>query len=116
MARRFTAVPEVPDELLDWQTVMFSALKENVELLTGTRGESDLASLAIVRGDVIVNQLGVQTMHSINLSNNLTPTAFNECAPLDSFVDLRADVQTLANDLLTTRIAFDVLIRNLTGA
>jgi len=115
MARRHVAVPEIPEELLDWQAILFSAIKENVELLTGTRGESDLASLAIVRGDITVQKIGNQQMTTINTSNNLTPTAFNECAPLDAFVDLRTDVQTLAADLAETRRALDALVQNLTG-
>ena len=115
MVKRHVATPEVPDTLLDWQAVLFSAMKENIELLTGTRGEADLASMAIVRGDITVEQVGDQEMGTINTSHNLTPTAFNECAPLDAFTDLRDDVQLLANDLYYTRQALDLLIRNVTG-
>ena len=113
--RRHVATPEVPNTLLDWQAILFSAIKENVELLTGTRGESDLASMAVVRGDFTVQQVGAQVMGSINTSHNLTPTSLAEAAPLDSFTDLRGDVQLLANDLYYTRQALDLLIRNLTG-
>jgi len=116
MVRRHVATPEVPVMLLDWQGVLFSAIKENVELLTGTRGEGDLASMAIVRGDISVRQVGAQSMNSINTSHNLTPVAFSNCAPLDSFLDLRNDVQALANDVYNTRRALDLLIRNITGA
>ena len=68
MAGRFVATPEIPTAvgaLLDWQAVLFSAIKENIELLTGTRGEADLASRAIVRGDINVKQVGTQVMHTI---------------------------------------------------
>jgi hypothetical protein len=116
MVRRHVATPEVPDALLDWQAILFSAIKENIELLIGTRGESDLASMAIVRGDLTVEQVGNQLMGSINTSHNTTPTVISEAAPLDAFTDLRNDVQQLANDLYATRQALDLLIRNLTGA
>ena len=116
MTRRHVATPEIPSDQLTAESILLSALKENMELLTGTRGESDLASMAIVRGDLTVNQIGEQDMASINLSHNLTPTAFAECAPLDAFIDLRNDVQQLANDLYTTRTALDLLIKNMTGS
>ena len=42
---RFTAIPAVPQGgITDWQSVLISSVKENVELLTGLRGESDLIS------------------------------------------------------------------------
>tara|TARA_R110000796_G_scaffold229815_2_gene347288 strand:- start:166 stop:519 length:354 start_codon:yes stop_codon:yes gene_type:complete len=113
--RRHVATPEVPSVELDTQSVLLSAIKENVELLTGTRGESDLASMAIVRGDLNVSQVGLQVMGSVNVSNNVTPDALNKTAPLDAFIDLRNDTQQLANDLFETRAALDLLIRNLTG-
>jgi len=106
---RFVAIPELPvSGLLDFQALLFGAMKENVELLSGTRGEADLSSRAIVRGDIGVEQLGTQNLVQINTSNSALP-------PTAGFVDLRNDVQTLANDLFRTRQAFDLLIANLKG-
>jgi hypothetical protein len=116
MVRRHVATPELPMENLTAEVVLLGALKENIELLTGTRGEGDLASMAIVRGDMTVNQVGTQTMGTINTENNTTPSALNEAAPLDAFIDIRNDVQTLANDLYETRQALDLLIANLKGS
>jgi hypothetical protein len=115
MVRRHVATPEIPDTLLDWQAILFSAIKENVELLTGTRGEADFASMAIVRGDISVNQVGNQLMGSVNTSHNTTPASLATAAPLNAFIDLRNDVQLLANDLFRTRQSLDLLIRNMTG-
>jgi hypothetical protein len=115
MVRRHVATPEVPIVDVAWEGVLLLALKENVDLLTGTRGEADLASMAIVRGDLTVEQVGQQDMIAINTSHNLTPISFAESAPLDSFLDLRNDVQVLANDLFRTRQALDLLIRNIKG-
>jgi hypothetical protein len=116
MSRRHVATPEVPDTLLDWQGVLFSAIKENVELLTGTRGEGDLSSMAICRGDFTVNPMGTQLMNAINTSHNVTPNALNKAAPLDAFLDLRSDVQTLAVDVRETRAVLNLLIQNIKGA
>ena len=45
---RFTSVPAVPQGgFTDYQTVLISTVKENVELLTGLRGEIDAASKAV---------------------------------------------------------------------
>tara|TARA_R110000803_G_scaffold38467_9_gene83257 strand:- start:2486 stop:2839 length:354 start_codon:yes stop_codon:yes gene_type:complete len=117
MVRRHVATPEVPDQLLDWQAILFSAIKENVELLTGTRGESDLASMAITRGDVSANQLGQQDMGNVTQSgDDGYVISGQDVASLDALRNLRADVQVLANDLFRTRQTLDLLIRNLTGA
>jgi len=48
---RFTGIPVVPTSgLSGLQANLFGALKENVELLTGTRGETGLTSRALIRG------------------------------------------------------------------
>lgn len=116
MVRRHVAVPEIPSTELDWEGVLLSVMKENIELLTGTRGESDLASMAIVRGDITLNPIGLQGMIAINTSHNTLPVALNKAAPLDAFLDLRNDTQQLAKDLYETRLALDLLIQNITGA
>ena len=116
MVSRFVAIPELPvSGLLDFQVLLFGAVKENVELLSGTRGEADLSSRAIVRGDIEVKQLGTQNLVQINTSNNTLPTSFPTSAPVAGFIDLRNDVQTLADDLFRTREAFDLLVANLKG-
>ena len=49
MATRYAAIPAVPQTQLTGPAtvILITALKENVELLTGTRGEEDLASKAV---------------------------------------------------------------------
>ena len=61
VANRFTSVPAVPQGgFTDYQTVLIGAVKENIELLTGLRGEADVVSKAITQGQVTVNQMGQQ--------------------------------------------------------
>ena len=116
MARRFVALPEVPEGLLDWQSILLSAMKENQELLTGTRGESDGASRAVVRSDVTVQQLGLQGLHSVTLDGDDGYTiSGQDVASLNAIRNLRDDVQILANDLFSTRQALDLLIKTMKG-
>ena len=117
MAGVFVGIPEVPDVgLADWQGILFSSLKENLELLTGTRGETGNASAALVHGDVTVTALGTQKMHTVTTSgtDGFTISA-QEVASLAAFRNLRNDVQELANDLVRTRNAFDKLLTEMKG-
>jgi hypothetical protein len=116
MARRFVAVPEVPDGILDWEALLLSAQKENIELLCGTRGESDGASIAVVRSDITTENVGQQDLESVTLSGDDGYTiSSQDVASLNALRNLRVDVQTLANDLFETREALDLLIKNLKG-
>ena len=63
---RFTAIPAVPQGgITDWQSVLISSVKENVELLTGLRGESDLISKAITQGQITVNLMPDQDLKQV---------------------------------------------------
>ena len=59
MATRYAAIPAVPQGNLTGAStvVLVTALKENVELLTGTRGEEDLASKAIAIDQIQIASL-----------------------------------------------------------
>ena len=66
MANRFTGIPAVPlDGLTDWQSVLIGSMKENVELLTGLRGEADVISKAVTQGQITLAQLGEQNMSKL---------------------------------------------------
>jgi hydroxymethylpyrimidine/phosphomethylpyrimidine kinase len=113
--RRHVALPEIPTENLSNEAILLSSMKENVELLTGTRGESDLASMAIVRGDMTVSQVGNQLMGTVSADGSGFTISAVEVASLASHRALRDDVQRLANDLARTRAALDLLIQNMRG-
>lgn len=116
MANRFTALPDVPDGVLrDWQSVLFSGMKENLELLTGTRGEQDLASRAIIRGDITVQQVGEQDMVQVSARGEGFNISGSDVAGLEDYGRLINDVQVLANDLYRTREALDRLIADVKG-
>ena len=103
---RFVAVPNLPAGRSDLVGIL-GALKENVELITATRGESDLASRGLVRSDVTAARLGAQDLSAVTNVTDATATI--------AVLTLKSDVQTLANDLARTRLALNTLIFNLGG-
>ena len=113
---RFTAIPAVPQGgITDWQSVLISSVKENVELLTGLRGEADQASKAITQGQVTLELMSDQNMKQISAKGSGFTISGQEVAGLDDYGLLLTDVQTLANDLAYTRAVLNALIKQLRG-
>jgi hypothetical protein len=113
---RFTAIPAVPQGgITDWQSVLISSVKENVELLTGLRGEVDLASKAVTKGQITLELMGDQNMKQISAKGAGFTISGQEVAGLDDYGLLLTDVQTLANDLAYTRAVLNALIQQLRG-
>ena len=113
---RFTAIPAVPQGgITDWQSVLISSVKENVELLTGLRGEVDLASKAVTKGQITLEQMSDQNMKQISAKGSGFTISGQEVAGLDDYGLLLTDVQTLANDLAYTRAVLNALIQQLRG-
>ena len=100
MAARFTGIPAIPTtDMADWESQVFHSIKENVELLCGTRGESDGASKAITNGNISVSSMEQQDMRVVS--------------GIVDLADLVAAVQTLANDLAEQRDTLNTLIEQL---
>ena len=120
IANRFTSVPAVPQGgFTDYQTVLIGAVKENVELLTGLRGEVDTVSKAVTQGQVTVNEMGQQKLQQTSAKGSgsvitISGTAY-ELANLDDFRKLIIDVQTLAGDVAEMRATLNFLLRQLKG-
>lgn len=113
---RFTAIPAVPQGgITDWQSVLISSVKENVELLTGLRGEADLASRAVTKGQITLLEMPSQNMRQVSAKGTGFTISSQEVAGLDDVGLLITDVQTLANDLAYTRNVLNALIRQLKG-
>ena len=71
MPTRFTAIPTVPLAGIEpWQVQLLSAMKENIELLTGTRGEADFASAALTRAALTVSPPAEQVMTQVSAQGN----------------------------------------------
>ena len=123
MANRFTGIPAVPlDGLTDWQSVLIGSMKENVELLTGLRGEADVISKAVTQGQVTLAQLGEQNMRQVTaqgtgfeVTSQGTLNPGTNVPNLEDVIKLVNDVQVLANDLAQTRAVINVLLKQLQG-
>lgn len=113
---RFTAIPSVPTgNVTEWQGQIFRALKEDVELLAGIRGEADLASKAVTRGQLRVNQTAQPTFSRVSATGKGYTISGQNVADLDDFGKLINDVQLLANDVATLRNVVNLLIAQLKG-
>lgn len=111
---RFSAVPALPQSNVTSNEVMIlGALKENVELLTGTRGEPDNASRALIRGQVVVGVAPEQTMSRVSATGSGFTINGTQLAGLDDFAKLISDVQKLANDVANIRATLNALIQQL---
>jgi hypothetical protein len=110
---RFSGVPAVPIELVEPQVArILSALKENVELLTNQRGETDGASVALTAGSVTVAPV---TATFQGLSAQAVGTEVNNVAVplLSDYVKLLQDFQRLSYDVAVLRTAVNNLIAQL---
>ena len=120
VANRFTGVPAVPQGgFTDYQTVLIGAVKENVELLTGLRGEVDTVSKAVTQGQVTVNEMGQQKMQQVTAKGDgstitISGTAY-DLANLSDVRKLIVDVQTLAGDVAEMRATLNFLIKQMKG-
>jgi len=113
---RFTGIPELPQKNVPaWQAGILGAMKEDVELLIGQRGETDSNSKAVTQGAVTLPELSTQNMQQVSAKGNGFSHSGDDIASLDDYVKLITDVQTLANDLKYTRDTLNALIRQIKG-
>jgi|GEM_PF-1674595 len=113
---RYTAVPAVPlVGVEEWQSQILNALKENVELLTGTRGEPDLASAAVNIARLAVSVPPVQTMQRVSANGSGVTISGANVPILEDYNQLLTDVQKLANDVANLRATVEILITQLRG-
>ena len=116
ISNRFTSVPAVPQGgATDYQTRLIQTVKENVELLTGLRGEIDAASKAITQGQITTNPLNAQKLVQVTAKGTGFAISGQNVASLDDFQKLVLDVQTLATDVAETRAALNLLIQQMKG-
>ncbi len=112
----FSAIPSVPNQnISEWQSAILSALKENVELLTGQRGAAGLSNKALISSQVRVNQISAPVFSRVTATGQGYTISGQNVASLDDFGKLINDVQLLANDVATLRLAFNTLVAQLKG-
>ena len=113
---RYAAIPDIPaGGLTNWQAQTLSAVKENVVLLTGTRGEKDGASRAVLKAQVTVANPALQTMQRVTATGSGFTISGVRVPSLDDYSRLIVDVQQLANDVASLRNTVNTLISQLKG-
>jgi len=116
LQNRYTAVPAVPLVGVDeWLVRTLNALKENVELLTGSRGEPDRASAALTRSTVRTATPPTQTMQRVSARGSGVSISGTNVPVLEDYVALTNDVQKLANDVANLRATVELLLTELKG-
>lgn len=96
-----------------WQYSMLQAMKENVDLLTGARGESDAASQAILKSSVTVQPVNVATL-SISAQGFSVPTGTGASVPtIDDYNQLLTDARRLADAVSSLQETLNLLITQL---
>jgi len=113
---RFTAIPNIPQQgLTDWQFVTLNAMKENLELLTGARGNSAVSATAITRGSVTVQDAPAQSMQRVTAEGVGFTISGVTVPSLDDYVKLITNVQQIANDVAALRNTVNALLNQLKG-
>lgn len=111
---RFTGVPVVPNTGVDlWQASVLSALKENVELLIGARGEEDGASRALLAGQLTVRRPDASSIEAISARGNGVSVSGATVPTLQDYQNLVRDVQSVINDVVRLRSTVDTLVQQL---
>jgi hypothetical protein len=113
---RFAAIPAIPQAgLTNWQGSVLSALKENVELLTGARRGGGTSGQAVYRGQVSVSSPASQKMTRTSAQGTGYTISDVTVPSLDDYTKLLSDVQTLADDVAALRATVNTLITQLKG-
>lgn len=117
MAKRslpFSVIPQVPFEgVTPMQHQLLTSLRENVELLTGTRGDAGTANRAVTSGQVRVNPAPRLTTPQVSATGSGVSISDATVPTLDDYANLIADVQGVMNDVAALRETVNALIQQL---
>lgn len=113
---RFVGIPNVPTEGMNVpQLSVLNALKQNVELLAGIRGESDSDSAAVLKGSINTSKMAAQSITKVTaIGAGFTIDGVN-LASAEDFGKLVSDVQLVINDMTNLRDFVTKFINNLKG-
>lgn len=113
---KFTGIREVPLDGINFALYeSLTSLKQNVELLTGQRGESDNASRALTGAFITVSPLTSPRFSALT-AEGAGFTLQNARVPsYDDYIKLLTDVQNLASDMADLRATVNGLIAQLKG-
>lgn len=111
----FSAIPPVPQaDNPEWLYRFNSAMKQNMELLTGQRGSSSFN--ALLSGQVTANFVPPMQMQQVTAKGTGIAVNSSTTTPVvlqSDYVKLIVDVQTLANDVAVIRATLNSLLTQL---
>jgi hypothetical protein len=108
----YAALPAVPQVgIPEWQFQFLNNVKQNVEILTGQRGDTGYQAL-------VAGQIGIQPMGDLNLRQvTATGAGFTisgvNVASAEDYAKLIVDVQTLIGDVAYIKDVLNALIAQL---
>jgi hypothetical protein len=114
MMSRFAGIPSLPQiGVEDWQYRILTAMKQNIELLVGTRGEQDSSSRAVVKSSVTITKAPEPTIRAVSAEGSGISISGAQVPSLADYQALVVDVQSLTNDVAQLRAAVNTLISQL---
>ena len=113
---RFSGIPSIPEGVAgEWQSTLLEAMKENIELLTGQRGERDASSRAVTKGDIAISSIPASVFSGVTARGDgfSVGSPSVDVAGLADYVKLINDVRLLSAEVQRLRLTIDALIKQL---
>lgn len=111
---RFTSIPSLPQQgVEEWQFRILGAMKQNIELLIGSRGEQDLSSRALLKSSVRIESAPEPSLRSISAVGSGFTISGAQVPSLADYQALVRDTQLLANDVAQLRATVNTLLAQL---
>jgi hypothetical protein len=108
----FTSLPPVPQVgIPEWQFQFLNGVKQNVEVLTGQRGNTGYQ--AIITGRVGVEPIGDLNLRQVTATGAGFTISGVNVASAEDYVKLIVDVQTLIGDVALLKERLNTLISQL---
>jgi len=116
---QFTVIPPLPQTgLQPWQYGFYTAVKQNLDMLTGTADSTLTDRKSVTNGSITVSAPPVQKMKQVSAKGaGVGLVQEKQTVPLaDDYGKLISDVQTLANDVANISKTLEILIQQLKGS
>jgi hypothetical protein len=113
---RFTGIPSLPQVgVEEWQYRVLTAMKQNIELLIGARGEQDLSSRALLKSSVRLTAAPEPSIRAVSAVGSGFTVGGAQVPSLADYQALVKDVQLLINDVAQLRATVNALLTQLRG-
>ena len=111
---RFTGIPGLPQVgVEEWQFRVLSAMKQNIELLVGTRGETDASSRALTKSSITITKVPEPSIRTVSAVGSGFNVGGAQVPSLSDYQTLVRDVQLLVDDVAQLRSTVNTLISQL---